>query len=172
MCLLTVKLPVFYCHCLILWMFILRLLVEMGQFGNDSLINLRRGFHFGYWAFLCMMFPYIRNAQGRFSHQMDSVLDAVNQSVMGNGQVEKQTKKKPKHFSDAKELQGRGCLISEELQKGPVPSWWLEFACFSALRRLSINFFNWIILTTMVDDVFPKRCAFAWEQASSLSRRK
>lgn len=51
------KLVVFCCFCLILWMFILRLLVEMGQSGNSSLINLRRGLPFGHWAFLCMMFP-------------------------------------------------------------------------------------------------------------------
>lgn len=54
------KLVVFYCFCLILWMFILRLVIEMGQFGNRSLINLRRGLPFGHWAFLCMMSPCAR----------------------------------------------------------------------------------------------------------------
>lgn len=51
------RLVVFCCFCLILWMFILRLLIEMGQFGNGSLISLRRGLPFGHWVFLGMMFP-------------------------------------------------------------------------------------------------------------------
>lgn len=55
--LIMMKLVVFCCFCLILWMFILRLLIEMGQFGNGSLISLRRGLPFGHWVFLCMMFP-------------------------------------------------------------------------------------------------------------------
>lgn len=66
------KLVVFCCFCLILWMFILRLVIEMGQFGNGSLISLRRGLPFGHWASSawCSHAP-----RGVFAFQVDSLME-------------------------------------------------------------------------------------------------
>lgn len=132
------KLVVFCCFYVILWMFILRLLVEMGQFGNGSLISLRRGFPLGHWA-LCMMFPY---TQGRFP-PFSSGLPVW---------------KKPRreHLSPEKECKRTTCL--RKALAGFVLSpfiWVCMFLCTMDFEHL--GFLNQICWTATVD-IFPRHC--------------
>lgn len=116
--LIVMKLVVFCCFYLILWMFILRLLIEMGQFGNGSLISLRRGFPFGHWA-LCMTFPC---TQGSFS-PLSSGLPCGRSHAAS---------------TSSRKRSARGRLVSERPSQALCSARSFEFACFSALWILSI----------------------------------
>lgn len=143
--LIVVKVVVFCCFCLILWIFILRLLVEMGQFGNGSLISLRRGLPSGHWALLGMMFPC---SQGTPPFPRDSEEEGQAMNP----------------------LEGRGIRVGEDglSPKSLTAScsavhWVCMFLCTTDSERL--DFFNQVLSHPCNSWFLSEALCFAWEQA-------
>lgn len=143
--LIVVKLVVFCCFCLILWMFILRLLVEMGQFGNGSLISLRRGLPSGHWALLGTMFPCSQGVPLRADSPRKKKGQAVNAS------------ERKRNAEDGRRSQKS---LAASSSAGP---WVCMFLCTTDSERL--DFSHQVLSHPHSSCFLSEALCFAWEQA-------